>query len=420
MQSDAPESTNHDTLKGLPPVTPPSGKFIAQLFVIPAVIVAVAVGGIWFVTWLVGGFFSPDQFLKDLRSNNADVRWRRASDLSQVLKRDDTLAANPVFALDLAEMLRQALRENEQAETEFARRPKELARQEDPTNPAKHPLQDDRAFIEFLIACMGNFSTPVGVPVLSEVAVKEDGADATTVALRRQLAVWALANLGENFKRFDQLPVERRVATIAALEAEAQDSSTPRRDWARASLDFLKARAEGKPQALGVDVALAKCATAEDASLRKFVALALAFWEGTPAENERMEDTLLKLTRDDGHGGDDTSLRGREIRYQATRALARRGSAKIADRLGVLGEMLDEEQQARNFQTRLKDGRVVADGTMVRSVLTGALKSIAELHARNPSIDLSALVPAIDKLAGSDNPVLKTEAERTLIILKSQ
>src|SRR5437763_5795286 len=101
MQPDASPSTNHDPVKGLPPVTPPSGKFIAQLFVIPGIIVAVAVGCIWFVTWLVGGFFTPEQFLKDLRNPNAEVRWRRASDLAQVLKRDKDLSSNAAFALDL-------------------------------------------------------------------------------------------------------------------------------------------------------------------------------------------------------------------------------------------------------------------------------------------------------------------------------
>src|SRR5437764_14896801 len=100
---DAPATNGPRELPGLPPVTPPSGKFIAQLFVVPGIIVAVAVGCIWFVTWLVGGFFTPQHFLKDFRSGNAEVRWRRASDLAQVLKRDEALAANAAFALHLAE-----------------------------------------------------------------------------------------------------------------------------------------------------------------------------------------------------------------------------------------------------------------------------------------------------------------------------
>lgn len=424
MQSNG--SANHEAVKGLPPVTPPSGKFIAQLFVIPGVIVFVAVGCIWFVTWLVGGFYSPEHFLKTLRSSNPEDRWRAASDLAQVLKKDELLASNAAFGLNLAEMLRQALKDNEQAEAELARRPQpttppttETDPASDPTKIPKHPLQDERAFIEFLIACMGNFSIPVGVPILNDIAMKADGADATTVALRRQLAVWALANVADNLKRFDKLSLERRVDVLSKLDEEAEAASIARREWARASLEFLKARTDQKPQALGVDVALAECAKSDDPSLRKFVALALTFWEGTPAENQRMEETLLKLAKDDGHGApsEEASLRGREIRYQAAEALARRGSSKASAIIPILNDMLDEDLQAKTFQTRLKNGRTVADGTMVRSVLTGAMKSIAEWKTRDPNVDLLPLLPALEKLSKSDNPVLRTEAERTLLTL---
>lgn len=422
MQSNG--SANHEAVKGLPPVTPPSGKFIAQLFVIPGVIVFVAVGCIWFVTWLVGGFYSPEHFLKTLQSANPEDRWRAASDLSQVLKRDEILASNATFGLELAEMLRQTLRDNELAESDLARRPPPPKAPDadptaDPLKTPKHPLQDERAFIEFLIACMGNFSIPVGVPILNDIAQKTDGADAATVALRRQLAVWALANVADNLKRFDKLSLERRVEVLSTLDEEAEADSIARREWARASLNFLKTRADQKPQALGVDAALAECAKSDDPSLRKFVALALTFWEGTPAENQGMEETLLRLAKDDGHGApsEESSVRGREIRYQAAEALARRGSPKASAIVPILTEMLDEDLQARTFQTRLKNGRLVADGTMVRSVLTGALKSIAELKSRDPNVDLSPLVPTLEKLAKSDNPVLRTEAERTLIIL---
>src|SRR5207237_7199431 len=137
---------------------------------------------------------------------------------------------------------------------------------------------------------------------------------------------------------------------------------------------------------------------AEDPTLRKFAALALTFWEGSPAENARMEDALVALSRDDGHGqADDRGVRGREIRYQAALALARRGSARVAGRLGVLAEVLDEESQAKNFRTHLKDGKEVADGATVGNVLTGALRAVAELHRKKPELDLTKLNPAIDK-----------------------
>ncbi len=434
-------STRHDPaldpLQGLPPVTPPSGKFIAQLFIIPGIIVTVAVGCIWFVSWLVGGYLTPDQFLKDLRSTNAEVRWRRASDLAQVLKRDEALAANAKFSLDLADLLRQALRDSDDSERKQAER---LRRGEKGVRPPEEKgsdpfftetpkeLQDERAFIEFLIASLGNFSLPTGVPLLNQIALKEEGTDSATAALRRQLAVWALANVAENLKRYDRLPPERKTLVLANLETEASGGTADRSQWAREALDYLQARGTGTPHALEVDQTLARCAADDDPTLRQFAALALTFWEGSPAENERMDQTLLTLSRDDGHGLDRVALskadsksppaspstRGREIRYQAVQALARRGSPHAAERLGMLGEMLDEDYQAKAFQTHLKDGRDVPDGATVGAILTGALRGVAELHHKQPNLDLSSLRPALDKLEHSDNPALRKEAERTL------
>ncbi len=431
--SDVPHSVSHssESATGLPPVTPPSGKFIVQLFVVPGLIVAVAVGCIWFVSWLVGGYLTPEHILQDLRSGNAEVRWRRASDLAQILKRDETLAANPKFSLDLAELLRGALRESEHSERSLAERSRQPSSSPVDTNAAMKALQDERAFIEFLIPCLGSFSVPTGVPLLNEIAVKDGGADPATVALRRQLAVWSLANAGDKLKHYDLLPAEQKTAVHASLETEAAGSSAERSEWARQVLAYLSLRVAKTIHAFGVDQVITSCAGADDPTLRKFVALATSFWEGSPSENERMDQSLLMLTKDDGHGTDrvalskddgkalpvSTSVRGREIRYQAVQALARRGSPLAATRLGLLDEMMDESLQAKTFNIRLQDGRDVADGATVGSIMTGALKSIAELHRKRPGMDLSSLYSAIDKLARSSNPVLRQEAERTQIAL---
>ena len=107
MPSEAPP--NYEPVKGLPPVAPPSGKFLIQLFLVPGLIVAIALAVVWGFGWLVGGSYSAEEFLKDLRNPNAEYRWRRANDLAQVLPRDKALASNPKFALDLAELLRQGM-----------------------------------------------------------------------------------------------------------------------------------------------------------------------------------------------------------------------------------------------------------------------------------------------------------------------
>src|SRR5262249_10574591 len=117
---------------GLPPVSAPSGKFIGQLFLVPGLIVGGLVLLLLFFGWLAGTFFggfgglgggarTPDQFLEKLRDPNPDVRWRAAETLSQVLPRDDNLASDARFALDLTDELRSALEQNERFETEQAK-----------------------------------------------------------------------------------------------------------------------------------------------------------------------------------------------------------------------------------------------------------------------------------------------------------
>src|SRR5262245_24529609 len=108
---------------GLPPVAPPSGRFIAQLFLVPGLIVLVLV-----LIWLVGRHLvaeqlSADYFLRNLDSSNEDIRWRAASDLAQVLKRPESLelASDPRFALELTVRLKDALDELEKREQELAK-----------------------------------------------------------------------------------------------------------------------------------------------------------------------------------------------------------------------------------------------------------------------------------------------------------
>jgi hypothetical protein len=108
---------------------------------------------------------------------------------------------------------------------------------------------------------------------------------------------------------------------------------------------------------------------------------------------------------------------GWETRYQAVTALARRGSDLVAQRLSVLAEMLDEDQQLRNYRVILKDGRDAPNEAEVIERLIYRLRAVAELHQKRPDIDLSSLHPAIRKLAESPNAALNTAARRTLVDL---
>jgi hypothetical protein len=412
MQLDVPSASGPDGANGLPAVQPPSGKFIAQLFLVPFIIVSVVVGFLLLVNWLVGNARSPDDFLSKLDNSNVDVRWRGAQDLAQVLLRDEHLASDPKFALDLVDRLRQA----SQIRAADAKSAQEQAQ-----------LQ------MYLCACLGNVMLPVGAPMLDELAVRTDGGDAAVVARRRWRAVWALANLGENLKRFDHLLPGRRQAVLAELEQEAASSSPPRAEYAAKSLTYLTGPRAGSLATLGVDRTLLQCAEEPDPFLREITAFALNFWQGSAEENARVENALAKLTRDNGRGEellvryrddpdkpDNTAedvvrVPGLKIRYNATVALARRGSEKV--RLGVLREMLDESQQQKNFILKQKGGDETPDQATATLTVTSALQAVAELHRQAPKRDLSELYPAIDELAHHADLTVRKEAERTLQIL---
>jgi hypothetical protein len=421
MPSEAP--ANFEPVKGLPPVAPPSGKFLIQLFLVPGLIVAVALAVVWGFGWLVGGSYSAEEFLRDLRNPNTQVRWRRANDLAQVLPREKSLASNPKFALDLAELLRESLRENAQNERAWAER--STGRTKSGSDKPDKALEEERDFIQFLVPCLGYLALPTGVPILEELALtQEEGADAETIMLRRRLAVLALANLPENLKYLDSLSTEKRQALVDVLDVQAGTGSAERQKLAELAQEYIQARQAGDLRALGVDRTLAECVKAahpasRDPILRERVAFALNLWAGNKEENRRMEETLLQLSYDDGHGAatEEVPVRGVEIRYKAVEGLARKGSDLIQKRLGILGEMLDEDRQRQNFRMQLKTGHETADEALIFSTVRGALKGLSELHRKKPDLDLSSFSPAIEKLLHSSNPELRAEAERTQITL---
>jgi hypothetical protein len=337
-------SSNNDAPKGLPPVAPPSGRFIAQLFLVPGMIVAVVVFIILGSNYLVRSSHTAASLLKDLDSENPEIRWRGAHEMAQVLKRPESLAlaSDPKFALDLAERLDRAVAEVERAEwasqADIEKADRELAKQGQKLTQGQkdavwRKLGNPRNHVLYLTACLGDFTVPVGVPLLSELALKDTGAEVKGLTLRRRRAVWALANLGDNFKRRylgekprpedKALTPEQKEAIIEELKKEA--SGTGRRaSWARQALALLENGGRPAPvvgrqgagalvgiaaagpleaatllprESQGVDAVLERCARADDPFLRAQVALALNFWDGP-----RVEPALLRLARDDGHG----------------------------------------------------------------------------------------------------------------------
>lgn len=110
------------------------------------------------------------------------------------------------------------------------------------------------------------------------------------------------------------------------------------------------------------------------------------------------------------------SAPGWEIRYNAARTLALRGSAQVP--WDVFLEMLDENRQMCNYRVTLQDGSVVSDETAARQNMLIALRALGAWHKKQQgkqevSADLTRVYAAVDRLAGSSVLELKTLAEKT-------
>ncbi len=298
--SSSPASPHGTPAPGLPPVLPPSGRFIAQLFLVPGMIVLVAVLMILGINYLFIGGYTPEYFLSKLDSDNDDIRWRGASDLAQHIKRPESkaLKTDVAFALELAQRLRDQ-------RDELIRREQELA-----PKIAKLPAEDHdkewrrlgkrRDFVEYLASALGDFYVPVGVPLLCEIVNQEASPDLKGNTMRRRRAIWALSNLGAHLQAMDkELTSEQRARIVAALSQEAEGSDAARKAWAQTALFYLDPTSVAKDASriVHVDRELARCAKTPDRYLREHVAMALNFWDG-----DAVEDTLVQLARDDGFG----------------------------------------------------------------------------------------------------------------------
>jgi hypothetical protein len=427
---------------GLPTVTPPSGSMFFRLFGVPALIVGGLVLVLIVIQPLIGKFLrgsvSPEKVLRDLDNPNKEVRGRAANDLVQVLLRDDALASDSAFALQLAQRLCRTRDNSAPFEKVHAEHFAKLSPQEEEREAAK--LEADRDYILLLTQCLSRFMVPVGAPVLEEMAMQESGLDSLTLNARRRQALWALANLGENVKRFDKLSSEQQEAVKSQLKTAADSAEQAA---AKAALDYLTRRQQGRPDALGVDRVVDKCADADDPSLRELAAYVANFWDGTTEENARMENALVRLSHDSGKGEDELlkleeqkppetgSLLNKFVEKEQTRSLIKKPGFRVQAnaaialarhgwkvRLTLLQTLLNEDELRSIFVVQSKKGGAEqADQAAVVETMLNALKAVAELHRKDPQRDLSSLRPNIDKLAQNPNAAVNTEAGRVLLAL---
>jgi hypothetical protein len=456
MQSESQPASAPPGGGGLPPVTPPSGKFILELFLVPGLIVTLIVCLLLFVNWFFSGPSSPEAFLKKLDDPNPEQRWRGASDLAQVLPRDEHLARNADFALELCKRLNERTESDEKQkdtpEQLFLKRQAEILRTDkseeqkaEAIDAERRKLDPDRLYVLYLTESLGQFVVPVGAPVLSKMAREEPAEppheEPLALAGRRRNAVYALAKLGEKLKQFDKLHSREKELLIDQLKKLVESRSGEPKKWAQSALGCLEQRLEGKYTTMGVDEALVQAARADDPIVRESAAFAMGFWRGNADENRLMDAALVRLDSDEGRGMNEIEMYsgrdpsptvevlsqpGKIIQINATLALLRRGSNKV--RASRVLEMLDEKELEQAIQLEYKTGKGDANPNesgahkkepnraKVVGIITETLKALAGYYREKPKDDLEGGgdlkgVPArIEELTRNNNPAVATAA----------
>ena len=458
-----PDPTPNGAIKtapvGLPPVAPPSGKLMLQLFLVPGLIVAFLVAA-WLVGgWLFGVSYSKETFLKNLNDPNAEVRSRTAEQLAQVLLRDDALASDSDFAWRLALLLDKTRDSARAAEQSYADRVKTLSKED--ADAERHKLEPDRNFVSYLSACLGGFMVPVGAPVLKDLAVQKQGIDPRALRCNggRPSGRWPTS--AKTSSAYDKLDGPQKDAVLDQL----RDAVGRGRGRGSGGLP----ETAGRPEGCGPGQAgrAGRFATRRLAARRPRGAAEAGAGRGRrprrrrrphrvqprpgrslPARAVRVRHELLARRRrgqrpDAGRpgrahsgrrrgrrqarrplGGEERQpdrggleIPGLQIRFNAAVALARFGGQGA--RVDVLKDMLDENYLRENLVLRPRDsGPDRPNEEVIGQTLLSALKAVAELHKLRPDLDLSTLKPEVDALAASGNPDVRTEAEKTRLALK--
>lgn len=103
------------------------------------------------------------------------------------------------------------------------------------------------------------------------------------------------------------------------------------------------------------------------------------------------------------------------VRYNAATALAELGSAAA---MSVYVEMLDHGRLSKNFVVERDESKAV-DEPIVAAVQRNALFSLGALVGKTSRSAFDPVRPALETLAGGDNPYLKTEAKELLLRLQA-
>ena len=230
----------------LPPVESPDAGFILQLFVIPAIIVAI-VAVVWLLfSWLAHMGSSPEKLVKGLEKLDGHS-WQRAYDIARELGNpgNESLRSDSVMAGKLAALLDQQLGQHY------------------PVGSSKIDTAQRKQAVQlrmYLCKALGEFEVADGVPALIRAATTEryvatdDNKDLGDTQVR-QTSLEAIAVLAENCGTAEIRDHESLMSTV--LEASSERSDLPEQTELRARLRWTAAYTLG---VLGGDVSLDRLA----------------------------------------------------------------------------------------------------------------------------------------------------------------
>lgn len=258
----------NDPKHNLPPVTPPSARFLMQLFVVPMVIVVVIVLVCLMFNWLAHLGTRPEELVDDLTRLNPGS-WQKALTIANLLcdRQQAELRQDPVLAGRLADILQQQLDEGN-------------------LEPESLKLR------VYLCTALGVFEIEEGLPALIKAASTQRDPRETEV---RKTALEAIARRAEGMPSGAEILRARTDVMATLMQAAQQQGGSPEETELNAQ---LRSRAAytlgvlGGPEAMDQ---LAKMLSDPAASVRYNAANGLARY-GDPRSLSCLAD-MLQPTR---------------------------------------------------------------------------------------------------------------------------
>ncbi len=442
----------------LPPVEPPSARFLIQLFVIPGVIVLVIVS-LWLgFTWLVSDSGDPRTYLEHVRSNS-QKRWHAAVYLAGALADDQhaALRGDGQFMAEMAAVLDADIAAGDMDE---------------------YPVR----FRSYLCRGLGHFRVASGLPSLvtgamtqrdpAEVEVRLSALEALaqvtdnirqpvaekllpqTAALARRLAESAASNNGG-----EDIAGELRAVAAEAEALAAAGKATPDTGARSAAiaqrLPPLVDRAEGRSASAADRDTIAELrATAVELSRQSREAAAVDWQPSSPLARAALAaaDFRSDATRFDAQldreaafdymirlrgayllgvlGGREATAKLEElladprsvVAYNAAAGLCRHGVA-TEKLVGMLAEMIaspqveiEEPKLGHNEASR---ARLIEHDRSV--IVANGLRAVELLARRNPAANLDPAIAAIEQVVEtSGESKLSADAKTLLQRLRSR